>query len=750
MKAIQAMTRSCDGGILVMVLIMLAVAGVTMGSMLTAQMTYARNCERTHDANRAACLADAGLSAAIVRLNTESDGNIAYNESRRYFSQTNTFDATDWGFRTQLSTTNSRTIITATGCYRSNLVQVQSDVTLGAGNRTMHALYAHALFAGNSGGSTNYTLQIGGATNMADFVKGDVYSGGKITRSGDANLRLPEKLVETNSNGICDIGETWTNAYAVQTFTNGLTASAFAAYTNSMKTNMSKVYNNGKYDYGEAFRDTIGNGKYDVGEPFTDGNGNGVRDAGDGFIDKNGNGVYDTGETVVDHGNGKYDAGEEWVEDSSKVIGGKQVRVNGVWDKAGGYWKNGTTWTSNSTTKAWAAESFEDVGDGVYQAAEAYEDQNGVYDAGEAYLDDRNSVYDYGTKAVGTITGMPAPGPGQIASTGGDPVIDPPDLVHMFYAVSKTESQPVGALTRWGNDVKVEAADFGSAIAITDSSRPEHIFIRNPPVGTSGSVSSAGKTIYKRSYTAVTNSSGQRVDDYFFEDPTDASYNTGVTAGEIDGIAETAPMYVAVQASGNNKLYYVEGNVYIHSPQVKAFRFRNPGTVITIVANGNIVISDEFYYNADYPAGLTYATLNSTVVYNPKDILCLIALRNPACTNNSGNIYIGDQQFGTGGSIHAMLYAENNFIDNNLDTTGQPYLSVFGNMTAGNQVALNRSTQSGHIRTRLDVTLDERIRNGAVIVPGLPHPVGSQRSIILTTAWHRVPGTWSSWSMLRK
>jgi hypothetical protein len=745
MKTLLAEQRRHDrGSVLITTVLLLAIAGITLGSMLTSQISYSRNAEATHQIDMAGYLADAGLNAAVVRLNAESVGNISYAESRKYFSQTNTLTASDWGFQTQLSTTtNWKNIVVSTGRYQGRQVQAQSEVTLGAGQRNMHALYAHALFAGNSGGSTNYTLQVGGTGTSADFVKGDAYSGKNISLSGDSRLRLPEILTDTNFDGLCGIGETWTNAYATQTFTNGLTAAAFATYSNSMAPNMSKVYNNGHYDFGEAFRDTIGNGVYDLGEPFTDVNGNGNRDTGDGFIDKNGNGRYDTGETVVDHGNGRYDTGEEWVEDSTHKISGKTVRVNGRWDKFGGYWKNGTTWTSNNTTKAWSAEAYEDVGDGVYQAEEPYEDQNGVYDAGEQYIDDRNSVYDYGTQAPGTITGMPAPGAGQKAATGGNAVIDPPDLVHMYYGTSKTSEQPLDALSRWGNDVAVTASDYTSA-AITDGTRPEHIFVRNPP--RSGSVSSGGKTIYGRTYTPVTNSANQRVDDYFLEDPSDTTYNTSVSADSIDGSAQTAPMYLNVRSEANSKVYYVDGNLYIHHPQVYSMRFRQPGTLITIVASGNITISDEFYYNADYAANLTPSTMNSTVANNPKDSLCLIALKNPACTN-SGNIYIGDAQFGTGGSIHAMLYAENDFVDNNLNTASQPYISIFGNMTAGNQVRLNRPASGS--RTRLDVTLDERIRNGELIAPGLPHPVGAQRSIIIDTAWHKVPGTWSSWSRLQ-
>ena len=737
-----------QGSILVTVLIMLAIAGVTLGSMLTAQLSYSRNSQATHDINKAGYLADAGLNAAVVKLNASSDAAIACSESRNYFAQTNLFEGDNWGFQTVLSvTTNGKNLVTSTGYYMNQQVQVQSEVTLGAGARNIHALFAHAIFAGNSSLATNYSLSIGGTSTNADFVAGDTYSGGKLDRTGTAHLRLPEMLVDSNADGICGLEDHWTNSYATAFYTNGLTAAAFTTYSNSAASHQSELYSNGKYDYGEAFRDIIGNGQYDLGEPFTDVNGNGVRDAGDSYIDRNGNGVYNAGvDTVVDRGNGQYDAGEEWIEDSTRKVSNKKVRVNGRWDAANGYWKLTSGVWSWKAVSGWPAESYEDVGDGVYQEAEPYEDQSGHYVPGDPFVDDRNAIYDYGTQAVGPTTGMPAPGPGQKAAPGNNSRIDPPDLLHMYYSTSKTASKPLDALERWGNDVAVTASDYGTAVAITDAARPEHIFIRNPPIGTSGSVSSGGKTIYKRSYNTVTNTSGQRVDDYFFEDPTDATYNSSDTSAEIDGTTQTAPMYINVRSDANVKLYYVDGNVFIHHPQVYSMRFRTPGTRITIVASGNITISDEFYYNADYAAGLTRDEVNSTIVNNPSDALCLIALKNPAVTN-SGNIYIGDSQFGTGGSIHAMLYAENNFIDNNLNTADQAFISVFGNMSAGNLVNINRS---GSKRTRLDITLDERIRNGEIIIPGLPHPVGSQRSIFLDTAWHLVPGTWSSWSMLRK
>jgi hypothetical protein len=97
----------------------------------------------------------------------------------------------------------------------------------------------------------------------------------------------------------------------------------------------------------------------------------------------------------------------------------------------------------------------------------------------------------------------------------------------------------------------------------------------------------------------------------------------------------------------------------------------------------------------------------------------------------------------SGGDVHAMLFAENNFVDNNLDTSGQPYLSVFGNMTAGNHVAINRDGQN---RTRLDVTLDERIISLLDLPPGLPQALSGERSINVGGSWEIVAGSWNTHS----
>ncbi len=756
------------GSTLITAVVLLCIAGITIGSILTATMVYTRQARADSRRQKAAFLADAGLRAALVRLNALSSGTIALNQSRNYFASTNGFETADWGFTTGIVVTNGQNMVQSIGRCDGSEVEVTALVTLGSGSRSIHALYAHALYSGNRDGNTNYTLSIGGTGSGADFVAGDTYSGNDIVVSGDASLRMPELLYDLDGDKVHDpTVETWEESYITQTFTNALTQTAYDTYESAMQPYMDQTYGNGEYDLGEAYVDTIGNGIYDLGEPFEDTDGNGVRHPGDEYTDLNGNGVWDAGEPFEDLGNGVYDAGEEWTDDPSNANrqNGRYDGPDGYWEEqeVGGYWewyRRGWRWRRRWVpTYDWVwvsepgapGEEFEDTGDGVFYAGEPYTDQNGVYDEGEEYLDDRNGEYDYGTQAAGTITGMPSPGPGQQAATGGDSAIAPPDLQHMYYNVDRNATKPDDALARWGHDVAVTASDYGGEIAINDSSYPEHIFLRNPPNSGSSYVWSDGAKIYKRTYTPIYDDVGARVDDYFLEDPSDSTFNSNPSENRIaqNDSSRTCTMFIDVKSQGNSKLYYVDGNVYIHSPRAYSMRFREPGTRITVVARGNITISDEFYYNADYPDNLQYADMDSTVVEDPSDALCLIALKNPSCTNNSGNILIGDRQFGTGGSIHAMLYAENDFVDNNLNTVDQQFISVFGNMTAGNEVSINRQTGGGHYRTRLDVSLDQRIRDGNIIVPGLPHPVGSERSIELDTAWHMVPGSWSSWSMLQ-
>jgi len=92
-----------------------------------------------------------------------------------------------------------------------------------------------------------------------------------------ATTRGEEPFVDTNGNGVYDVGEPFTDI-----------PEPFIDYNG-----------NGKYDPPEPFTDTNGNGRWDQGEPFTDTNGNGQYDDNrfELFIDVNGNGVWDAAQS---------------------------------------------------------------------------------------------------------------------------------------------------------------------------------------------------------------------------------------------------------------------------------------------------------------------------------------------------------------------------------------------------------------------------------------------------------------------
>ena len=614
--------------------------------------------------------------------------------------------------------------VSSEGHDGTEALAVAMNVSMQAGH-SIHALYEHALYSGNSSGASNQVFDIGGTGSGADFISGDTYSGTDISVTGDALLRNPEFFVDQDGDGVYTDGEFWDDRHI--SFNSGtnwpyqflgpVSSNIMAMYLSDG--DFSEAYGNNKHDFGEMFVDSIGNGVYDTTGSFVDLDGNGVFSSGDTFSDFNSNGVWDAGEEFTDLGNGVYDGGEAYQDLNGNgqwddaIFGEWVPPVPGEWHSSpwgGGYWdpeEQPGYWTSETP-----AEPFEDEGNGVWDSGEEYVDGNGIYDDGELFVDDRNGLYDYGTETPGVATGIPVPSnTGLVHAVGGDMPIDPPNLTNMFYQISNTNVAPSGASFGWGHDFDVAAQSLNMAGHIMDQNNPAHIFVKNPS---------------DRWYTPIPGKN-----DYFIEDPTDSTFSgSGISIPNPSGGSLTMRL-LTVNENGNGKVYYVDGNVYLHNPVTHVYQFRDSGTFMTIIANGNITISDEFYYNGG--------------VGDPLDMLCLIAMKDPSHPSDSGNIYLGDAQFGTGGEIHSMLYAESDFVDNNLDTSGQPYLSVFGNMTAGNHIVIDRSSPG---RTRLDISLDERIRKRGRTPPGLPPPLGNQRGIVLDSIWAEVSGSWDAFSPL--
>ncbi len=200
---------------------------------------------------------------------------------------------------------------------------------------------------------------------------------------------------------------------------------------------------------------------------------------------------------------------------------------------------------------------------------------------------------------------------------------------------------------------------------------------------------------------------------------------------------------VSVSSAGNNKTYFIDGNLWIEPYTTISRLIKSPpeGTQITIVAKGNIYIADELLYDNQAKDGIaliamtdgeSYDDLNGDNQYNLGEPL----LRDDGDgiyegpIEGSGNVYFGDPNGGPLGHVHAYIYADNNFEDHALDPAGTPLdFQITGTMSAGNEIKINRDFLGGH--AEMTVTYDERLKNGDISLPGLPRRSNVAKRLIV-------------------
>ena len=305
--------------------------------------------------------------------------------------------------------------------------------------------------------------------------------------------------------------------------------------------------------------------------------------------------------------------------------------------------------------------------------------QGKVFVSGDVVIENAAELHGDVT-ATGTITGDPV----DSGARSGAPKIETPDLKQMDYATI--------------SDYQIDSAspfDWKGRIAESD---PRHIFVKDfrTDLGPAGFV--------------LDNTN------YFLGDP-----------HEGGSIAK-----VSVSADGNNKIYFVDGNLWIE-PQGKISRLiKSPidGTKITIVAKGNIYFADGFEYdNNDDDAvlfialtdGESFHDLDGDNQYDPGEPILHDdgdgVYEGP--TEGSGNIYFGDPNGGPVGNVHGFMYADNFFEDHVLESNGDPLpFEVTGFMSAGEQVQIQRDFGGDHASMKL--TFDDRVATGDMILPGFP------------------------------
>ena len=289
------------------------------------------------------------------------------------------------------------------------------------------------------------------------------------------------------------------------------------------------------------------------------------------------------------------------------------------------------------------------------------------------------------------IVGVPRAAGEVNGKTGEEGIKQPlPDLAAMHY---DTTSDVMVAAEFTAHQTYQSNGAGGKAYQVPEDN-PAHIFRRNP----------SDRAVF----TAATTK-----DDYFLEDP----YEPLRTDSKQDG---SDPYVVTLSgaagnpgADGNRKVYFIDGNLWIHNNSSFSFRLEAADALaVTIVVRGNIYISDNLFYGDD-----------------EKDALALIAMSDSSIAD-SGNIYFGDPAFGTLEQMDSYMYAENNFHDNNLSATGSADVVLNGIMSAGNHVSINRDFGTQH--SRLTVNFDERVSVGSVSLPGLPSSSSSELTFL---AW---------------
>lgn len=280
-----------------------------------------------------------------------------------------------------------------------------------------------------------------------------------------------------------------------------------------------------------------------------------------------------------------------------------------------------------------------------------------------------------------------------------------------------------------------------------------------------------------------------------------ANGGTESTYGDRHGLYGGGHSVVTITEEMNNKVYLADGNVWFDSDgDNHLFFVPGPGVDrvnITILAKGNIYIGDQIFVTTndvnDQQFDRNIGGSTSAEAYSltdPESGIALIAMADgesyndinkngkydvgetiigrddpntprPAANNSaagdyptdyagrmegSGNIVFGDTISGPVGVVEAFMFAENNFADITADTSqGDQNPYIFGNMTAGNHVLLNRNTDAGW----LDIKPMNNFSPppGWVEIDGAWYPAGTTPQNVDNpfVTYHMVyPGKWES------
>lgn len=196
-----------------------------------------------------------------------------------------------------------------------------------------------------------------------------------------------------------------------------------------------------------------------------------------------------------------------------------------------------------------------------------------------------------------------------------------------------------------------------------------------------------------------------------------------IDAYDTDGASNAQGQDIRFLSSGNNCVYYVDGNLWIESAVATAYLIPPSGEHlrVTFLVKGNIYICDEVVFmcngvanNCDECAvafvaisdGESYRDVDGDHEYSEGDVILDSDGDEDyeGRAEGSGNIYFGDPAYGgvsmVVGSkpsypVNGFFYAENCFedwnLDRDVDAGGEPQeIKIVGIMTAGDQLYMQR------------------------------------------------------------
>jgi len=374
------------------------------------------------------------------------------------------------------------------------------------------------------------------------------------------------------------------------------------------------------------------------------------------------------------------DVDETYVVISTGTYNGERVTIEAVAAPVGGGVYFNGVFAGNKSGDPLYSLAFNGTGG---QADEIFGD---VYSGGDVTVAE-DAVINGAARAGGVVSGMSGEG-GVKQPT--------PDLQAMDYE----NTADVKVAARFSG-ATYQSDDAGGSAWQLPQADPAHIFRMNP----SDRATEINSTVKN---------------DYFLEDPyapvrSDPNQN-GTDAFQIRLSDNNDPAL-----DGNQKVYFIDGNLWLHNRHSYSFKIfdNSPGGVqVCFVVRGNIYFSDNLFYQNQVMDGVAF-----------------IAMEDPNVAD-SGNIFFGDPEFGTLLEMNGFMYAENDFYDINLDATGSAQVRVNGNMSAGDQVLIQRDYQDRH--TKLTVDFDDRIMNGDIVVPGVPIPTNAATGRYQMITWRRV------------